>query len=115
MNLWKLRLSMVATLGLIFGLSTLVFGVVLTLTGTFNLLTMGILIVSFNIIQWLIGPYLVGAIYKVREMKPDENPILHQAVTDLSRKSGISPLSLCFHKFHCQTHLLMVHLFQVTA
>jgi heat shock protein HtpX len=90
MNLWKLRLSMVATLALIFGLSTLVFGVVLTLTGTFNLITMGILIVSFNIIQWLIGPYLVGAIYKVREMKPDENPNLHQAVNDLSRKSGIS-------------------------
>lgn len=90
MELWKLRLSMVATLALIFGLSTLVFAVVLTLTGTFSILTMGILVVAFNIFQWLIGPYLVGAVYKVREMKPEENPNLHQAVSDLSRKSGIS-------------------------
>lgn len=90
MNLWKLRLSMVTTLAVIFGLSTLVFGIVLSLAGSFNLVTMAILLVSFNIIQWLIGPYLVGSIYRVREMKPEENPNLHQAVADLSRKSGIS-------------------------
>ncbi len=90
MELWKLRLSMVATLALIFGLSTLVFGLVLTWSGSFNLITMAILIVSFNIVQWLVAPYLVGAIYKVREMKSEENPKLHQMVSDLSRKSGIS-------------------------
>ncbi len=89
MELWKLRLSMVATLAIIFGLSTLVFGLVLTWTGTFDLLTMAILVVSFNIIQWLIAPYLVGAIYRVREMKQDENPKLHQIVSELSQKSGI--------------------------
>jgi heat shock protein HtpX len=80
---------MVATLALIFGLSTLVFGLILTWAGTFSLVTMGILVVSFNIVQWLFAPYLVGAIYKVREMKQDENPKLHQMVSDLSRKSGI--------------------------
>ncbi|MFB3889548.1 MAG: M48 family metalloprotease [Candidatus Bathyarchaeia archaeon] len=90
MNLWKLRLSMVATLALIFGLSTLVFAAVLFWIGTFDLITMGILVVSFNIIQWLIAPYLVGALYRVREMKPDENPELHTMVTDLSKKSGIA-------------------------
>ena len=81
---------MVATLALIFGLSTLVFSLVLTWAGSFNLITMAILIVSFNIAQWLFAPYLVGAIYRVREMKQEENPQLHQMVTDLSRKSGIS-------------------------
>ena len=80
---------MVATLALIFGLSTLVFGLALTWAGSFSLYTMAILVVSFNIIQWLIAPYLVGAIYKVREMKSDENPKLHQIVAELSRKSGI--------------------------
>src|SRR4030042_5681729 len=90
MELWKLRLSMVATLALIFGLSTLVFGLVLTWAGTFDLITMAILVVSFNIIQWLFAPYLVGAIYRVREMKHDENPKLHQMVIDLSRRSGIN-------------------------
>ncbi|MCW4009183.1 MAG: zinc metalloprotease HtpX [Candidatus Bathyarchaeota archaeon] len=90
MELWKLRLSMVATLAVIFGLSTLVFSLVLTWAGTFNLLTIGILVVTFNIVQWLIAPYLVGAIYKVREMKQGENPRLQQMVADLSRKSGIN-------------------------
>lgn len=90
MELWKLRLSMVATLALIIGLSTLVFGLILTWVGSFNLITMGILIVSFNIVQWLLAPYLVGAIYRVREIKRDQNPKLHQIVSELSRKSGIN-------------------------
>ena len=81
---------MLATLALIFGLSTLVFSLALTWAGSFNLVTMAILIVSFNIVQWLFAPYLVGAIYRVREMKQDENPGLHQIVSDLSRKSGIN-------------------------
>ena len=87
MQLWRLRLSMVATLALIFGLSTLVFSVVLTLTGTFSLLTIGVLVVAFNIIQWLIGPYLVGAIYRVREMRAEENHVLHQSFS-LAEKSA---------------------------
>ncbi len=81
---------MVATLALIFGLSTLVFGVILTLAGTFDFVTMAVLVVVFNIAQWLFSPYLVGAIYRVREMKSSENPNLHKIVGDLSKKSGIS-------------------------
>ena len=90
MKLWKLRLSMVATLALIIGLSTLVFTGILFYLGTFDILTTAMLVVSFNIVQWLIAPYLVGAIYRVREMKQDENPKLHQIVSDLSQKSGIT-------------------------
>src|SRR5208283_1857319 len=90
MNAWKLRLSMAATLAIIFGLSTLVVAVVLTLAGVFSLLTIGILVVVINVAQWLLGPYLIGAIYKVRELKQAENPGLYQTVENLSRKSGIS-------------------------
>jgi heat shock protein HtpX len=90
MKIWKLRLSMAGTLALIFGLSTLVFAVVMSLAGVFNLLTLGVLVVTFNIIQWLISPYLVGAIYKVRELPENENPQLHQMVENLSKKSQIS-------------------------
>jgi heat shock protein HtpX len=90
MELWKLRLSMLATLALIFGLSTLVFAGILFYFQALDFVTIGILVVSFNIVQWLFAPYLVGAIYRVREMKADENPKLHQMVTDISRKSGIS-------------------------
>src|SRR4030042_5407485 len=90
MNAWKLRFSMVATLAAIFGLTTLVFSAVLLYVGYFNLLTVGVLVVVLNVGQWLLSPYLVGAIYRVKEMKTDENPKLHQMVTDLSKKSGIS-------------------------
>jgi heat shock protein HtpX len=90
MELWKLRLSMVATLALIFGLSTLVFAGILFYFQALDFVTIGVLVVTFNIVQWLFAPYLVGAIYRVREMKSDENPKLHQMVTELSRKSGIS-------------------------
>lgn len=89
MNLWKLRLSMVATLALIFGLSTGIFALILTLTGTFDILTIGIFVVIFNIAQWLFAPYLVGAVYRVREMQPAENPQVHAVINNLSKKSGI--------------------------
>jgi heat shock protein HtpX len=90
MNSWKLRFSMVATLAAIFGLTTLVFSAVLLYVGYFSILTVGILVVILNIAQWLLSPYLVGAIYRVKEMKSDENPKLHQMVSELSKKSGIS-------------------------
>jgi heat shock protein HtpX len=81
---------MVGTLAIIFGLSTLVFTVIMSLAGVFDLLTLAIVVVTFNIIQWLISPYLVGAIYRVRELAKDENPRLHQMVENLSEKSKIS-------------------------
>ena len=82
---------MAATLAIIFGLTTLVFTVILTWAGIgLSIATIGVLVVILNVAQWLLSPYLVGAIYRVREMKESENPQLHQMVTDLSRKSGIS-------------------------
>jgi len=90
MNVWKLRLSMAGTLAIIIGLSTLVFTLVLSWAGVFDILTLGVLVVAFNIIQWLIAPYMVDAIYKVKALPENENPQLHQTVSDLSRKSGIS-------------------------
>lgn len=81
---------MVGTLAIIFGLSTLVFTVILSLIGPVDLLTLGVLVVSFNIIQWLVSPYLIGAIYRVREIPENENPRLHRLVENLSQKSKIS-------------------------
>jgi len=89
MNTWKLRLSMVATLAAIFGLTTLVFSVVLLWVGYFDLITVGALVVVLNVGQWLLSPYLVGAIYRVKALSEGENPKLHQMVAELSEKSGI--------------------------
>jgi heat shock protein HtpX len=80
---------MVGSLALIIGLSTLFFTVVLMLIGVFDLLTLGVLVVVINIVQWLISPYLIDAMYRVRDVPESENPKLHEVVENLSRKSGI--------------------------
>jgi heat shock protein HtpX len=91
MNAWKLRFSMVATLAAIFGLTTLVFAVVLTWVGFgLSLYAIAGLVVLLNVAQWLLSPYLVGAIYKAKELKQSDNPKLHQMVENLSKKSKIS-------------------------
>ena len=81
---------MVVTLAAIFGLTTLVFSVVLLYVGYFDLISVGILVVILNVAQWLLSPYLVGWIYKVKEMPQNENPQVHQMIAELSMKSGIS-------------------------
>jgi heat shock protein HtpX len=81
---------MAGTLALIVGLSTLFFTVILSLTGTFDLLTLGILVGAFSIVQWLISPYIIDALYHVRAMSATEQPQLHEAIDDLSKKSNIS-------------------------
>jgi len=80
---------MVGTLAIIISLSTLFFTVILSLTSSFNLITLGIFVVAFNIFQWLISPYIIDALYHVREIPEHENPKLHETVENLSRKSGI--------------------------
>lgn len=87
-SLWKLRLSMAAALAIIIGLSTLVLAVILSLLQV-GLLYIGIFVVAFNIIQWLISPYIIDTIYRTREIPENENPRLHAMVEKLSMKSGI--------------------------
>ncbi|MDR0471996.1 MAG: M48 family metalloprotease [Nitrososphaerota archaeon] len=89
MSGWKLRFSMVATLAAIFGLTTLVFSAVMLYVGYFSIITVGVLVVLVNVAQWLLAPYLVGAIYRVKELKEADNPKLHQMVAELSIKSKI--------------------------
>jgi heat shock protein HtpX len=87
-SLWKLRFSLIGTLALIIGLSTLFFTVIMALAGV-NLMLLPFLVVIFNIIQWLIAPYLIDAMYRVKEVKASEDPALHEIVERLSKKSRI--------------------------
>jgi heat shock protein HtpX len=98
MSIWKLRLSMAATLAIIFGLSTLVFTVILSLAGVFNIVTLGIIVVFINIAQWLFAPYIVDAFYRVKPLAQADNPKLHETVNKLSQKSGISKPKLMLSK-----------------
>lgn len=67
MSLWQLRLSVIGTLAAIIGLSTLFFTVLLFVLGV-DLLFMPIFVIGFNLIQWLIAPYLIDMMYRVREV-----------------------------------------------
>lgn len=89
MSLWKLRLSLVGTLAIIIGLSTLAFAVILSLTELFSFWTLAIFVVAFNLIQWLIAPYLIDAIYRVRQISKSDDPELVEMVERLSQKSKI--------------------------
>jgi heat shock protein HtpX len=88
-SLWKLRASMIGTLALIIGLSTLVFALILSLIGVVDILVLGVLVVAFNVGQWLISPYIIDALYRTREISESENPKLHQIIENLSSKSGL--------------------------
>jgi heat shock protein HtpX len=87
-SLWKLRFSLVGTLALIIGLSTLFFTVILSLAGV-SLLLLPFIVIILNIVQWLIAPYLIDAMYRVKEVKQTEDPALHEMVDRLSKKSRI--------------------------
>ena len=50
---------------------------------------MPFILVIFNIIQWLMAPYIIDALYRVKEVKPQEDPALHEMVERLSKKSRI--------------------------
>ena len=89
MNLWKLRLFIFGSLAIIIGLSTLFLTVLLSLTGIFSYLTLILFVVLFNFAQWLFAPYLINALYRVREVTGSEDSKLYGMVERLSQKSGI--------------------------
>ena len=85
----ELQLSMLATLAAIIGVSTLFFTIVLSLAEAFNVFTLVIFVVGFNIVQWLVAPYLIDLMYKIKEASPQEQPVLHQIVERISKRSGL--------------------------
>ncbi len=54
-----------------------------------SLFLLPFIVVIFNIVQWLIAPYIIDAMYRVKEVKASEDPALHEIVTRLSKKSRI--------------------------
>jgi heat shock protein HtpX len=79
---------LIGTLVAIIGLSTLFFTIIMALAGV-NLLLLPFIVVIFNIIQWLIAPYLIDTMYRVKEVKKSEDSALHEMVDRLSKKSKI--------------------------
>jgi heat shock protein HtpX len=92
MGLWKLRLSMIGTLAALIGFSTLFLAVILHLLGVASLTTMSglalliALVVAFNLLQWLLAPYIIDSAYRVKPADPSRYARLHALVRDLCRK-----------------------------
>ena len=89
MSVWKLRASMLGTLAIIIGLTTLAFMLILQLIGAFNWALIIFLVAAFNIAQWLVAPYIIDALYRVKEISRRDNPKLYSMVERLSQASGI--------------------------
>lgn len=89
MRTLKLKLCMFGTIAFLIALSTLFFTIILSLAGA-PLLLLAPIVVIFNLIQWLIAPYMIDALYRVHEAPPHLYPRLHEIVEKLSRRSKIT-------------------------
>lgn len=95
MGLWKLRLSMIGTLATLIGLSTLFFAAILSLTRAVDLAsvsglaTMIGLVVAFNLVQWLVAPYMIDSMYRVREADRGRYAKLYLMLEGLCRRMGL--------------------------
>lgn len=87
MNMWKLRLNMIATMMLVIAVTTGFLALILSFIGVPLLMLLPIVIL-WNLVQWLIGPYLIDYIYRVRPLNEGELPWLEQSVVRLAGKSG---------------------------
>jgi heat shock protein HtpX len=80
---------MLGTLTLVIGASTLFLAIILTYMGAFNIITMLVMVVAFSLIQWLIAPYLVNAMYRVKEVPENQETEVHGMLERISQKAGL--------------------------
>jgi heat shock protein HtpX len=89
MSLLRLKLTTLGTLALIIGLSTLFFTIILSAMGTFNIISLSIFVLLFNLLQWLLAPKIIDTLYKTKEASRGEYPKLYTMVEELSRRMGL--------------------------
>ncbi|MEM3387139.1 MAG: zinc metalloprotease HtpX [Nitrososphaerales archaeon] len=90
MSLVKLRLSMLATLAVLIGISTLFFTIILSLLGILDIIPLLMLIIGFNILQWLIAPYMIEALYRAKEADERSYSRLYTMLRRISEKSKMA-------------------------
>ncbi len=91
----KLRLKMVATLAGIISVSTLIFTAIFMAIGGpgsnltyFAMYSLGF-VIFIHFIQWLLGPYIIEAIYKVKPLEDGAYSWLRNIVENLALRSGL--------------------------
>jgi heat shock protein HtpX len=84
MSLLKLRMSIIGTLALLIAISTLFFTIILSIVGITNIVALAFFVILFNIVQWLIAPYLINSMYQTKEVSKSDK--LYSMVARLSQK-----------------------------
>lgn len=98
MSLLKLRVSMIGTLAILIGLSTLFFTVILSLVGVANIAAIIGFVLIFNLLQWLFAPHIIEAVYGVKEMPRYKYSRIYSMVERLCKKIRIPTPKLMLSK-----------------
>jgi heat shock protein HtpX len=80
---------MLGTLTLVIGATTLFLAIVLTYIGAFDVLTMLVLVVGLSLVQWLIAPYLVNMMYRVKEVPQGQMNEVRGMLERIAQKAGL--------------------------
>jgi heat shock protein HtpX len=94
-GLWKLRITMATTVALIIAITTLGFTAILWWFDALDLTSLIAMVFLFNVGQWLLAPYLVNFMYKVKKA---DDPKLQQSLETISKNSGIKTPQLMISK-----------------
>ena len=90
-SLLKLRLAMIGAWIAVTALGALVLAAVLSLLGIgYGVVWILGFVLALYVVQWLFGPYLINAVYRVRPLGEDEDPWLHESVARIAQRAGIS-------------------------
>ncbi len=89
-GLWRLRLTMATTVAIIIAVTTLAFSAILWWFDALDIVTLLATVAIFNVAQWLLAPYLVNMMYKVKKAEPGERPELQSMIEQISQHSSIS-------------------------
>ncbi len=82
---------MITSLGIMIGVSTLFFTVVLLyINGSADILSLVVFVGGFNVIQWLMAPYLIDLMYQTQEVSAQEQPALYQIVRRISQRAKLA-------------------------
>ena len=84
MSLLKLRMSIIGTLALLIAISTLFFTIILSIVGVTNIVALVFFVILFNIVQWLLAPYLINSMYQTKEVSKSDK--LYSTVARLCQK-----------------------------
>ncbi|MEM0381131.1 MAG: zinc metalloprotease HtpX [Nitrososphaerota archaeon] len=90
-SLLGLRVSMITIWLVVVGTATLLLTALILYLGLPTFYIYGVIgfVVILNILQWLLGPYLINAVYRVREADAASYQWLYQMVDEVASKSGL--------------------------